>query len=353
MSSKAPFVDAMRSQPENLAVAQSTLVRDLDRATIAPWQPGETIAVVAMGASSHSGHALVAVLSAAGYRAVNLTASDLVGDPGRGAGGGAGAGFQPADHYVIVSESGRSPEPIEAARRLTPGRRIGISNFPDAQISEVIDVRLGLGGFDDSPVYTVGYTATLLAYALLVDRLGIVAADDHVAQIPALVASALTDYDEVAGVVGRILAGAAAIDVVGRGTSYATAAEVSLMIREGLRTPSAAFETYQYLHGPMEVQRDDTAVLIFGDGRELTVPDSVLDAGVKVVLVTAADIADVPSAGHPNLTIVTVDPALGGFVRPIIEVVIAQLALAHGIEHKPFPIEQFVYEQHDTKIAAV
>ena len=352
MSSKASFVDAMRSQPENLAVAHSTLARDLDRATIAAWKPGETIAVVAMGASGHSGHALVAVLSAAGYRAVNLTASDLVVS-GSGAGAVGAGGFQPADHYVIVSESGRSPEPIEAARRLTPGRRIGISNFPDAQISEVIDVRLGLGGFDDSPVYTVGYTATLLAYALLLDNQGVVAADADVARIPALVAAALTDYDEVAGVVGRILADATAIDVIGRGTSYATAAEVSLMIREGLRTPSAAFETYQYLHGPMEVQRDDTAVLIFGDGRELTVPDSMLDAGVKVVLVTGAAVADVPSAGHPNLTIVPIDPSLDGFVRPIVEVVIAQLALAHGIEHKPFPIEQFVYEQHDTKIAAV
>ncbi len=342
MSSKIPFVDAMRSQPENLAIAHSTLVRDLDRATIAAWKPGETIAVVAMGASSHSGHALVAVLVAAGFRAINLTASDLVGT----------GEVQQADHYVIVSESGRSPEPIEAARRLTPGRRIGISNFPDAQISEVIDVRLGLGGFDDSPVYTVGFTATLLAYALLLDHQGVVA-DAAVARIPALVAAALADYDAVASTVGRILANATAIDVIGRGTSYATAAEASLMIREGLRTPSAAFETYQYLHGPMEVLRDDQALLIFGDGRELTVPDSVLDAGVKVVLVTAAARSEVPSAGHPNLTIVPLDPALSGFVRPIVEIVFTQLVLAHAAESKPFPIEQFVYEQNDTKIAAL
>ncbi len=342
MTSKAPFVDAMRSQPENLAIAASTIVRDLDKATLAAWNKRDTIAVVAMGASSHSGIALVAVLAAAGFRAVNLVASDVV----------AGPDFQPADHYVIVSESGRSPEPIEAARSLTAGRRIGISNFPDAQISEVIDARIGLGGFDDSPVYTVGYTATLLAYALLLDRLGVVPVGADVARIPELVASTLTQYDAVAETIGRILADASAIDVIGRGTSYSTAAELSLMIREGLRKPSAGFETYQYLHGPMEVLRADQALVIFGDGRELTVPDSVLDAGVRVVLVTAVAPGSVPSAGHPNLTIVPLDASLDGFVRPIVEIVIGQLALAHANEHQPFPIEEFVYEQNDTKIAA-
>ena len=164
MASKAPFVDAMRSQPELLATARDNLIRDLDAATIAQWKPGETVGIVAMGASSHSGHALVSVLAAAGFRAVNLVASDLLL---------AAPGYQPADHYIIVSESGRSPEPIDAARSLTTGRRIGISNFPGAQIAEVLDVALGFGGFADSGVYTVGYTSTLMAYALLLDRVGI------------------------------------------------------------------------------------------------------------------------------------------------------------------------------------
>lgn len=341
MSNNALFVDAMHSQPENLALAHSVLTRDLDQATIASWEPDDTIAVVAMGASSHSGVALVAVLTAAGFRAVNLVASERAAAPD---------GHQSADHYVIVSESGRSPETIDAARGLTPGRRIGISNFPDAQISEVVDVRLGLGGFEDSPVYTVGYTATLLAYALLLDRVGVLPADPDVARVPELVAAALRDFDQVATSVGAVLASASCIDIIGRGTSYATASETALMVREALRTPSAAFETYQYLHGPIESIRDGHALLVFGDGRELTVPDSVLDAGVKVVLITAKATDAVPSAGHPNLTIVPIDASLSEFVRPIIEIVFAQLALVHAAEHQPFSIEQFLYEQHDTKV---
>ena len=344
MASKAPFVDAMRSQPELLALARTTLLRDLDAATLAEWKPGDTIGVVAMGASSHSGHALVTVLAAAGIRAVNLVASDLLL---------AAPGYQPADHYIVVSESGRSPEPIEAARTLTAGRRIGISNFPDAQISEVLDVALGLGGFADSGVYTAGYTATLMAYALLLDRVGAVPAAADVARIPSIVGDALASLDSLGATVGAIVAGASSIDIVGRGVSFSSASEMALMIREGLRMPAAAFETFQYLHGPMEWVNDSSVVVLFGDERELTIPDVILDAGVRVVLVTSANVADIPSAGHPGLTIVPLDATLSGFVRPIVETVFAQLVLAHGIEHKPFPIEQFVYDGLGTKVDEV
>lgn len=341
MRGKTSFVDAMRSQPENLVVAYQSIHAALDVSEIVPWQPGETVGIIAMGASNHSGNALVAVLAEAGIRAVNIVASDLEL---------ASSGYQPADHYVIVSESGRSPEPIAAARSLTPGRRIGITNVPDAQIADVLDVVVGLGGFDDSPVYTVGYTATLLAYGLLLDRVGVRPEGTRLGLVPQIVRETLGRYDKVAATIGRIAADASAIDTVGRGTSFASAAEAALLFREGLRVPSAAYETYQYLHGPMESAGNGTLLLLFGDGRELTVPDSVLDAGVRVVLVTTAPEQAIPSAGHANLTIVPLDPELDGFIRAIVEIVLAQLILARASEHKPFPIEEFVYEQHDTKL---
>jgi fructoselysine-6-P-deglycase FrlB-like protein len=334
----------MRSQPELLALAHETLTRDLRAATIEDWAPGDTIGVVAMGASTHSAHALVSVLAGVGVRAVNIAASDLLI---------AAPGFQPADHYVIVSESGRSPEPIEAARALTPGRRIGISNFPGAQISEVLDVALGLGGFADSGVYTAGYTATLLAYALLLDRVGVVPVAPDIARVPDLVARALTELDAAAARVGEIIADASAIDVVGRGTSYASAAEFALMIREGLRAESAAFETFQYLHGPMESADNETAIVLFGDGREIDIPAVVVGSDVKVVLVTSAPAESIPASGHPNLTIVPIDGSLSEFARPIVEIVFGQLVLAHASEFKPFPIEQFVFDGLGTKIDEV
>jgi glucosamine--fructose-6-phosphate aminotransferase (isomerizing) len=341
MASKATFLDAMHSQPERLALARTSILASLASATFAEWEPGHTVGVVAMGASSHSGNALVSVLQAAGIRAVNLVASDLAL---------ASPGFQPADHYVLVSESGRSPEPIDAARSLTAGRRIGISNFPASQIAEVLDAAIDLGGFPDSGVYTVGYTATLMSYALLLDHLGVVPAAADVERIPALVAEALTSLDAAATAVGQVLANARFVDVVGRGVSYSTAAELALMVREGLRMPSASYETFQYLHGPMESVSADTVVVLFGDDRELTIPERLIATGVPVVLVTSAPDSEIPGAGDPGLTIVRVDPSSSPFVRAIIETVFAQLLLARTIEHKPFPIEEFIYDGLGTKI---
>ena len=341
MSKKIPFIEAMRSQPEQLALAYATLVRDLDAATLTEWRQGQTVGIVAMGASNNSGHALVAVLAAAGFRAVNLVASELLL---------AAPGYQPADHYIIVSESGRSPEPIDAARGLTAGRRIGISNFPDGPIAEVLDVALGLGELFDSGIYTVGYTATLMAYALLLDRVGLVPVAEDVARIPAIVGDALIALDAVATSVGQAVAQASSIDVIGRGTSFSSACELALMIREGLRIPSCHYETFEYLHGPMESVTSNTVVVAFGDDRELTVPDQLIAAGVPIVLVTAATESEVPAAGNPGLTIVPIDPALSQFVRPIVETVFAQLVLAHAIEQLPFRLEDFRFEDLGTKL---
>ncbi|MGO4382700.1 SIS domain-containing protein [Specibacter sp. RAF43] len=341
MSQKIPFQEAMRSQPRQLALAHTSLVRDLDAATLAAWKPGETVGIIAMGASNNSGHALVAVLAACGFRAVNLVASELLL---------ASPGYEPADHYVIVSESGRSPEPLDAARALAPGRRIGISNFPGAQIAEVLDVALGLGGLADSGIYTVGYTATLMAYALLLDRVGLLPAAEDVARIPSIVAEALTAFDAVAAGVGRLAAAASSIDVIGQGASFASACEFALMVREGLRLPSCPFNTFEYLHGPMEAVTPSTVVVAFGDGRELGLADHLLAAGVPLVLVTAAPAADIPSAGRAGLTIVPIDPALSPFVRPIVETVFSQLVLAHAVAQLPFPLEEFRFEDLGTKI---
>lgn len=340
MEPTASFVDAMRAQPENLALARETVLRDLAASGLARWGADESVAVVAMGASLNSSHALVAALAGAGRPAAGAVASDVAD----------GLAVVRADHHIVVSESGRSPEPLAAARLLAAGSRIGISNFPEQPIKDEVDAVLGLGGFPDSPVYTSGFTATILAYALLLDHVGALDAADEAARIPNRAAAALREYAAVAETVGRVLANAATIDVVGRGGSLTAAAELSLMVREGLRTPSAVFETFQYLHGPMEVLSDDDALVIFGDGRELSIPSSVLDAGVPVVLVTAADPATVPNAGHEKLTVVQLPSGLGVFERAVVETVIGQLAIAAAIEHKPYPLEEFLYHQDDTKL---
>ncbi|OJV82183.1 MAG: hypothetical protein BGO37_04110 [Cellulomonas sp. 73-92] len=341
MSYRADYVEAVRSQPGLLAAALQRLTRDVAAARLTPWRAGETIGLVAMGASSNSGWVLGPVLARAGLRFANLTASEVDATPG---------GFQPADHYVLVSESGRSPEPIAAGAGLTVGERIVVSNFPEAQITAVTDAALGLGGFSDSPVYTVGYTATLLAYAVLLADRGVAA--DEPSAIPTAVAAALARYDEAGRAVGDLWAAASNVDVVGSGESFAAVTEAALMVREGLRTPAAAWDAGQYAHGPIEVAGPGTCVVLVGDRRELALVTPLLEHGADVVVVTAEP-DRVPSAGHPRLVVVPVPAGLGPLARAAAEVVVAQLALARAIEHKPFPISEFLYHDLDTKLEEV
>src|SRR6185312_6369550 len=101
MEPTASFVDAMRAQPENLDLALKTVRRDLATAALPRWGADDSVAVVAMGASLNSAHTLVAALAAAGRPAASFVASDVAD----------GLSVVRADHSIVVSESGRSPEP--------------------------------------------------------------------------------------------------------------------------------------------------------------------------------------------------------------------------------------------------
>jgi glucosamine--fructose-6-phosphate aminotransferase (isomerizing) len=341
VADKIDFVSALNAQADNLRVTVDAVSAALEGAELAPWRADETVAVVAMGASTHSGEALTAALAEEGIRAVNLTASDLEL---------AAPGFQPADHYLLVSESGRSPEPIRAAERFREGRRIAITNDPAAPLSAAVDVVVPLGGWPDSRVYTSGFTGTLLAYAALVRHQLSDAQVTDPAQIPGVVESVLEDFGEYADRAAALLEKVQAVDFVARGVSRAAAAEGALVVREGARLHAAAYDTYQYIHGPMEPLAAGSALVVLGDGRELPMVDMVLDRGVKVVLLTQAGSADIPRPDHENLLVVPVPADLRGIARAVFETVFVQMVTVRHTGRAGIDIDEFIFEQPDTKL---
>lgn len=336
MSDRIPFHDAVRRQPSLLQTAATAITRSLADAEVAPWRPGDTVAVVAMGASTHSGYALTAALTQQGVRAVNLTASELVAAP---------ASFEPADHYLLVSESGRSPEPIAAARTRGAGRRIAITNFPDAAVSEVADLVVGYGGIDDSHVYTSGYLATLMSYAALMDAAGLASGFD-VRTAADLVGDTIARTEAAIEAAAQRFADVRDVDFIGRGFAISSATQGALIFREALRLATSGWETYQYLHGPLESAGRSSAIVVIGDGRELDVIPQLAAGGVQVLALTSAPdrVQD-----HENVVVVPVT-APEGFARTVEETVILQL-LADAIARlRGITIEDFLYSQPDTKL---
>ncbi len=339
---KTTFAEALAAQPDNLEVSVREVGAALAAQDLPPWQRTDTVSVVAMGASTHSGEALVAALRRAGRFGVNLNAADIAHAP---------VDLVPGDHFLLVSESGRSPEPVDAAAHLTAGRRIAVTNDPGAPLAALADHVLPLGGWDDSRVYTSGFTATLLAYAaLLRHQLGAGAAGDP-RLVPDLLRRAADAWSSQVSAAATLLRDARAVDVVAQGISLAAAGEGALMLREGARLHATAFDTYQYIHGPMESLGEGSALVVLGDARELPVVDLAVARGIPTVLVTAAPAGlTVPASDR----LVVWEPPAGAtdVSRAVLETAFLQhltLELTHRLG---LDIDEFLFDQPDTKLAS-
>jgi fructoselysine-6-P-deglycase FrlB-like protein len=328
------YYKVVDSQPSALEHAAGVVCEQLGQLDLGPWRQG-TFGYVAMGASSHAGYAVVNRLARFGRRAVNVEASRLVG---------LGAGADIADSYLFVSESGRSPEPIEAAGLVTAGARLALTNVPEGPLSSAVDDVIALGAGPDSYVYTIGYTATLQACGLLARALDGAADGEDWQRVPELAADTLAGCAAGAVRAASALIRASSIDVVGSGASYASAAEAALLLRESTRIAAAAHETYQYLHGSMESLTGSSGCLLFGAGREVRLARYLAGAGVPTVLVTTAEVD-----AEPNLLVVTL-PDAAPLSRAVLEILPAQLLAGELARYRGLAIDSFRYQQDDTKL---
>lgn len=340
MQNRETFSWTVWNQPSALGTAVSHIGKSIADGAIAPWNTGETVAVISMGASSHSANALVWALTMQGVRGVNITASDLFNAP---------EGFHPGDHHVIVSESGRSPEPIDVARRLQKNR-IAITNYPEAEISEVTDTVISLGGITDSPVYTAGYIATLAAYSALLRAAGLPGQSIDESAVPEMVRTALDQYGPEAEGIAEFFDEVSSVDFAGLGVSFTSAAQGALVFREALRLPTAGYELFQYLHGPMECAGKGTGLVLFGDGRGLGIVRSQAEAGVKVLVISAGGDHEVDEIAHENVRLLRLPRGAAGFARVIAETVALHVVTEAIAKRRGITIEDFLYNQPDTKI---
>jgi fructoselysine-6-P-deglycase FrlB-like protein len=329
------YYEAVASQPANLERSALTVRRALAENDLTPWRNG-LLAVASMGASTHAGHALVDCLRCHGRRAFNLDASSVMRLSDR---------VDLADSYVFVSEGGRSRETVDAATHAPSGRRLGLTNEPSSPFGEVVDVVVDLGHGPDSAVYTVGYTATLQAFGLLATALCNDDRGEDWLSLPGYVERTLSAS---APFVADIAAGAASlcsVDFVGCGPSLSSAAEGALLLRESTRIATAAFETYQYLHGPMESLDVTSGCVIFGNEREMQLAEYLAERGVFTVLVTCGK---VKSAG--SLAVIDI-PELGPITRTVLEILPVQLLAGQLAKLRGLEIKDFLYHQDDSKIA--
>jgi len=332
------FPDGIDAQPDVLARSAASVRQALG--DLAAPAPGELVVVTGVGANEHISRSAAAAWRAAGLRAVAVPASELM-DPG------GGDVDSLADVYVALSESGRSAETVAAMQR-TSVRSVGVTNVADAPLAGVVDRLLLLDSGPDSPVYTTGYTATLQAVGLLGEHwAGLGGRVGDWSALPERAAQVLADSRSVVEEVRDAFDRARVVDVVGTGTAAASAGEGALVLREAARAHTAAHETYNYLHGPMEPLDPETACLLVGDGREVRLARDVSALGCPTLLVTSR--ADVDPEGLLHVVRIpeTASP-LAAAALQILPVQVLAWALAEG---RGLAVDGFRYHQDDTKLA--
>ena len=131
------------------------------------------------------------------------------------------------------------------------------------------------------------------------------------------------------------------IDVVGSGASNATAGG-ALLLREAARAHTAAHETYNYLHGPMEPVDDSCACIVVGDDREVRLARELSSLGCQTLLVTRRSDVEPDEA----LTVLTLPSTRrDGAGDPAAAAARVSLAARRGLR-----ADGFRYEQDDIKL---
>lgn len=329
---RSDYTQTILSQPHSLQRSAEHVRSQLADADPVPWLEG-TLGVVGMGASAHAAHLMVDVMQRHGRRAVALSASDVMS-----------ADLAPqADCYVVVSESGSSVETVHAAQCLQRFPLLGVTNAPGSPLTEMVNLSVDLGCGTDSAVYTIGYTATLQAFALLADWLGVTGPDTDISGLPPLSKQLLAPDEDMTGW-AQSTADARSVDVIGHGSHYCSAGEAALMVREVCRMPASCHDTFEYLHGPMEWLDTRSLCILFGSGREIELAEFIASTGAAVLLITSSTVS--PDAVH-TIRI----PGVGPCATAVLEMLPIHLLLKVMGEHHGLTIDGFRYHQHDTKLS--
>jgi len=332
MPARVPFRDAIDLEPQALRNALGTTSAALDAADLTALKGG-TIGLIGIGASLYAGIAAAAQFRAQGRRAIALAGGELY-EPG----------VEAADAYIAISASGRSVEPAKAAALRPRAITFGIAQAADTPMQGSVGQMLGTGSGIDSGPNTTSYLGSLLALALIAERVGTPSGFDWTTIGDLLEATRASTTTAVARA-GKLLAGKRALDCVGANVAYGTAGYAALLLREAVRVPAQNWDTLNFLHGPMEPNDTGTGVIIYGDGREVQLAEDLAGFGIATVLITSSDVTE-----RDNLVVIRIPGTSNGLATAILASLPTQLIIADLAEAAGLPVCIFRYRQTDTKL---
>ena len=244
------------------------------RAPVATWDvlaAADRIVITGAGSSYYLAQTVAATARAAMRRPVIAAPLSelilrpdgvLVSDPGK-------AGAIAREPVVIISRSGSTSEAVDVAERMRAAGRptIAVTCRADSALAALADVTLVSPAGDETAIVMTRSFASMLALLLRV-----VAGAGHDDRLAADLARLPDRWDEAvaAARVGRRLAATdwSRVVILGGGPALGIAAEWGLKLTETSQVPTAAYEPFEFRHGPISVCEPGMLVvgLVGGDG---------------------------------------------------------------------------------------
>lgn len=208
--------------------------------------------------------------------------------------------------FLVVSQSGRSPDLIEsaAAARRAGAITAAIVNDAASPLAETVEFVLPL---QSGPELSVAATKTVIASMTVASWLVAAWAEDSALEkalwaLPERLSNAQAlDWSSF----GEALISARAAFVTGRGFGFAPAREIALKMAETLRLPALAYSAAELLHGPRAAITRETPVLALRVADETAMAvDTLVEAlkqNAEPVYLAGAAHGDLPWIGsdHP------------------------------------------------------
>jgi glucosamine--fructose-6-phosphate aminotransferase (isomerizing) len=328
------YVEAIRAQGQNLRDSGSALAEQLRELDLTPWR-NRRLALVGMGASYNAALASLGSFWAAGMPVTPWLGPELE-RPGAA---------QNVDAVIGISQTGRSAEVVSCLATLPNTHpKLGLTNDRRSRLAAIADVTVSLSLLEDSEVRTLGYTGTLQALGIIRDALAPEFERPDWNWLADEVDGRMAAAEDLAERVVETIREFGNIDVVGSGVSFGSAAQGALLLREVCRLPASAYETYNYLHGPLEALGPGMALIAIGGARETRLAVSMAAAGATVLLVTSEVVDE--QAGIVVFRLPPTDEAL----RPVLEILPLQTLSGAIAKANGLPVGRFRHHQDDTKL---
>jgi len=287
------------------------------------WQSRKFSQIVfaGMGSSFFASQAAAYYLCGAGIKAFAANAGELLhyGSPV----------ITDDTLLVCVSQSGESYEAVQILENLPENIfRLSISNAPKSSIIEKSHEHLLTKAGSEEMTSTKTYVSTLLVMLIFSYALSgrwNAKAKNELSLLISDVETIINERDKWLSRGADLLGAPSFVPVIGRGASYASALQTSLMFAEGARTPASGSLGGEFRHGPLEmVKKGFKAVAFAPTGRTYAqsarLISDIVKFGGNVIKITDSEEADI----NPEVLTIRI-PCRGEDIFPIPAIVPAQL----------------------------